>query len=103
MRQSRDPSTNRRTVLLWKFLRWADFIIDTSDAPPSYFHYYSKLRTHLALAKDVPEPRAVDKPENGFIVEIPEVGGLHHRLRATRRLAVLLGNVLPSMFGSVCP
>jgi len=45
----------------------------------SYFHYYGKSRTHLALAKDAPEPRAVHKPENGFIVEIPEVGGLHHR------------------------
>ncbi|PYT23356.1 MAG: hypothetical protein DMG57_32125, partial [Acidobacteria bacterium] len=39
----------------------------------SYFHYYGKSRTHLALAKDAPEPRAVHKPENGFIVEIPEV------------------------------
>src|SRR5467141_4427 len=45
----------------------------------SYFHYYGKSRTHLALAKDAPEPRAVHKPENDFIVEIPEVGGLHHR------------------------
>jgi putative transposase len=45
----------------------------------SYFHYYGKSRTHLALAKDAPEPRAVHKPENGLIVEIPGVGGLHHR------------------------
>jgi putative transposase len=45
----------------------------------SYFRYYGRSRTHLALAKDAPEPRAIDKPENGLIVEIPEVGGLHHR------------------------
>ena len=45
----------------------------------SYFHYYEKSRTHLALAKDAPEPRAVDRPENGRIVAIPQVGGLHHR------------------------
>jgi putative transposase len=45
----------------------------------SYFHYYGRSRTHLSLAKDAPERRTVDKPENGPIVEIPEVGGLHHR------------------------
>jgi len=46
----------------------------------SYFHYYEKSRTHLALAKDAPEPRAVDRPENGdIVVAIPQVGGLHHR------------------------
>jgi len=45
----------------------------------SYFQYYEKSRTHLALAKDAPEPRAVDGPENGRIVGIPQVGGLHHR------------------------
>jgi putative transposase len=47
--------------------------------PRTYFHYYGKSRTHLALGKDAPEPRAVHKPENGLIVEIPEVGELHHR------------------------
>jgi len=45
----------------------------------SYFQYYEKSRTHLALAKDAPKPRAVDRPENGRIVAIPQVGGLHHR------------------------
>jgi putative transposase len=45
----------------------------------SYFQYYEKSRTHLALAKDAPEPRAVDRPENGRILAIPQVGGLHHR------------------------
>jgi putative transposase len=44
-----------------------------------YFHYYERSRTHLALAKDAPVPRAVDQPENGRIEAIPQVGGLHHR------------------------
>jgi transposase InsO family protein len=45
----------------------------------SYFAYYQDSRTHLALAKDAPESRAVEKPERGRIVVIPQVGGLHHR------------------------
>jgi len=45
----------------------------------SYFAYYQRSRTHLALAKDAPESRAVEKPERGRIVVIPQVGGLHHR------------------------
>ena len=45
----------------------------------SYFHYYQTSRTHLALAKDTPLSRGVDRPENGRIVAIAQVGGLHHR------------------------
>jgi len=45
----------------------------------SYFVYYRRSRTHLALAKDTPESRAVEKPERGRILVIPQVGGLHHR------------------------
>jgi transposase InsO family protein len=41
--------------------------------------YYHRTRTHLALQKDSPEPRAVQTPEAGTIISIPEVGGLHHR------------------------
>jgi hypothetical protein len=36
-------------------------------------------RTHLALEKDAPEPRSVQSPEKRRVVEVPEVGGLHHR------------------------
>jgi hypothetical protein len=36
-------------------------------------------RTHLSLAKDAPEPRDVEPPEQGRVVAIPQVGGLHHR------------------------
>ena len=45
----------------------------------SYFAYYHRSRTHLSLGKDAPEPRAVHPPSMGQIVELPEVGGLHHR------------------------
>jgi hypothetical protein len=43
-----------------------------------HFSYYHKSRTHLSLRKDAPETRAVHPPSMGAIVEIPEVGGLHH-------------------------
>jgi hypothetical protein len=45
----------------------------------SYFEYYTHWRTHLSLDKDAPIPRAVQPPELGKVVELPEVGGLHHR------------------------
>jgi putative transposase len=44
-----------------------------------YFSYYHRAHTHLALDKDAPDVRPVERPEAGRIVEIPEVGGLHHR------------------------
>src|SRR5262250_729941 len=47
----------------------------------NYFAYNEESRTHLALAKDAPEPRSVEMPEQGRIVSIPRVGGLHHRYR----------------------
>lgn len=45
----------------------------------SYFQYYLHSRTHLSLGKDAPEPRAIQTPELGAVIEIPEGGGLHHR------------------------
>ena len=44
-----------------------------------YVSYYHGARTHLALEKDAPEPRSVQPPEEGRVIEISEVGGLHHR------------------------
>jgi hypothetical protein len=41
--------------------------------------YHHPCRTHLALGKDAPEPRAVEPPERGEGIELPVVGGLHHR------------------------
>jgi putative transposase len=47
--------------------------------------YYHDCRTHLSLGKDSPEPRAVEPPEMGKVIELPVVGGLHHQY--TRRAA----------------
>lgn len=45
----------------------------------SYFDYYENSRPHLSLAKDAPFSRKVQPPEMGKVVELPQVGGLHHR------------------------
>jgi len=45
----------------------------------SYFEYYHRSRTHLSLGKDSPESRAIQLPELGQVVALPQVGGLHHR------------------------
>ena len=45
-----------------------------------YFAYYHHDRNHLSLDKDAPYKRPVqDKPKDGKLVELPRVGGLHHR------------------------
>ena len=45
----------------------------------SYVDYYHADRTHLGLEKDTPAKRTVESRENGKVVSIPRVGGLHHR------------------------
>ncbi|HJZ73341.1 MAG TPA: integrase core domain-containing protein [Vicinamibacterales bacterium] len=45
----------------------------------AYVEYYLKSRTHLSLAKDAPVSRSVAPSEDGRIVAIPQVGGLHRR------------------------
>jgi putative transposase len=47
--------------------------------------YYHSCRTHLSLGKDAPMGREVEPPEMGEVIELPVVGGLHHRY--TRRAA----------------
>ena len=42
----------------------------------SYAAYYNEVRTHLALGKDAPLGRAVQR--TGVIVAIPILSGLHH-------------------------
>ena len=44
-----------------------------------YLAYYHRARTHLSLEKDSPEPRPVERLDQGRIVETPMVGGLRHR------------------------
>jgi hypothetical protein len=43
-----------------------------------YVAYYHGWRTHLSLDKNAPIPRATQPPSAGRIVQISEVGGLHH-------------------------
>ena len=45
----------------------------------SYVDYYHNSRTHLSLDKDAPATRQAQPPELGRVIEIPVVGGLHHR------------------------
>src|SRR5713101_1962469 len=43
-----------------------------------YFDYYERCRTHLSLEKDTPLSRPVEPPLLGHVIQIPQVGGLHH-------------------------
>ncbi len=47
----------------------------------AYFRYYHESRTHLSLDRNSPIKRAVEPPERGKVIAIPQVGGLHHRYR----------------------
>ena len=53
----------------------------------SYFEYYHKSRPHLSLDRNSPDPREIELPDQGRVVSIPEVGGLHHRYQRTRQAA----------------
>lgn len=44
-----------------------------------FLSYYHGTRTQLALDKDAPEHRSAQLPERSAVIEIPQVGGLHHR------------------------
>lgn len=45
----------------------------------AYFEYYHQARTHRALEQDSPEPRSIEGPDHGKVLELPMVNGLHHR------------------------
>jgi transposase InsO family protein len=45
----------------------------------SYVEYYHKVRPHRSLDHDSPVPRPVESPDRGKVIELPLVGGLHHR------------------------
>jgi putative transposase len=47
----------------------------------SYGTYYHTARTHLSLDKQSPAPRSIEPPEQGNVVAIRHVGGLHHEYR----------------------
>ena len=44
----------------------------------NFFEYYHHSRPHRSLTQDSPVPRPVMTPEQGSVVEFPQVGGLHH-------------------------
>jgi hypothetical protein len=44
----------------------------------SYCAYYHQWRTQLSLDKAVPQSRKRQRPAKGPVIEVPEVGGLHH-------------------------
>jgi len=49
-------------------------------AMTSYAGYDHNWRTRLSLGKDAPESRRTQVPKEGKVVEIPELGGLHHHV-----------------------
>jgi transposase InsO family protein len=43
----------------------------------AYFDHYHRWRCHRGLALDCPEPRPIQSPEQGAVVEVTEGGGLY--------------------------
>jgi putative transposase len=66
------PRESLDHVIVWNERSWRRTL-------HNYFAYDQRSRTHLALGKDAPEPRAVEPLEQGRVVAIPQVGRLHHR------------------------
>ncbi|MGH9631532.1 MAG: integrase core domain-containing protein [Bryobacteraceae bacterium] len=64
----RRECVNHFVILNAKHLKWTLAL---------YFRYYHESRTHLALEKQCPFPRPVSSI--GRIIQIPQLGGLHHR------------------------
>ncbi len=50
-----------------------------------YVDYHHWHRPHRSLEQDCPEPRPTEPPEQGKIIALPLLGGLHHRY--TRQVA----------------
>ncbi len=44
----------------------------------SFVDYYNSTRTHLSLDKDTPEGRPIQRSDQGRVLELKRVGGLHH-------------------------
>ena len=42
-----------------------------------YFEYYNRYRVHRSLEMDAPEGRRTQTLEEGNVIAIPHVGGLH--------------------------
>ncbi len=50
-----------------------------------YFEYYNGYRVHQSLEMDAPDSRNIRAIEEGNVIAIPHVGGLHHHYE--RRVA----------------
>jgi transposase InsO family protein len=81
----RSPWQNPYVERLIGSLRWEclDHVVVLSETHlkrilRSYLGYYHRWRVHQSLEMDAPDRRDVQTPECGAVVEIPEVGGLHH-------------------------
>ena len=46
---------------------------------PRFIDYYQIHRPHRSLGQDSPLPRSVEPPAQGKVIELPMLGGLHHR------------------------
>ena len=55
----------------------ADYPVDIRSLPRTPWRR-KRWRTHLSLDKDAPQSRRRQHPAEGPVIEIPEVGGLHH-------------------------
>lgn len=44
-----------------------------------YFEYYNRYRVHQSLEMDAPDGRPVQVVNEGKVIAIPQIGGLHHR------------------------
>ena len=44
-----------------------------------FFDYYHRVRPHRSLDHDAPVSRPVEGPEQGKVIELPVLGGLHQR------------------------
>ena len=74
----------KESALYTPFIDVGDHVIVINDNHlrrllTNYFRYYHESRTHLSLEKDAPESRAVQSNKSQRIIQIPQVGGLHHR------------------------
>jgi hypothetical protein len=92
-RSTKPAKLNNADRAFWLALKkvwpkWSDALVIVKPATVITWHrrifkeyidsYYNPRRTHIGLGKDCPVPRAVDPPENGNVVSLPILGGLHH-------------------------
>ncbi len=81
----RSPWQNPFAERLIGSIRWEclDHVIVCSEEHlrrilARYVDYYHRWRTPLSLAMDAPDRRPVQRPDQGAIIAVPEVGGLHY-------------------------